>query len=202
MKKCLSVCLLSMLTQFSLAATDMDRIKALTGTCVTCHGASGNSANPIWPKIAGQNEKYLTKQMLDFKLGQEGGRFNAVMQGMVAKLSEKDIRDVAAYYASQSGSPGKAEKKYVELGQRLYRGGDRERGISACAACHGPAGRGNQDAGYPVLSGQHADYTAAQLKAYRDGSRSNDANGMMQDIAKTLTDADITAVASYISGLH
>ncbi len=169
-------------------------------TCAACHGQDGNSLNPEWPSIAGQHEKYLVDTLQAYKGGKE--RNNVLMLGQVAALSEQDMQDLAAYFAAQEPTRRMADPDLVDRGQRLYRGGDMERGISACIACHGPRGRGNPAAGYPVLAGQHATYTEAQLRAYGTEERSSDPNKMMRSIASQMTEKDIVAVASYIQGLR
>ncbi len=187
----------------SLANVDSALIakgKAKATACGACHGADGNSAIATWPKLAGQNAKYLLKQLNAFKQGAKGPRNNAIMAGQVASLSEQDLKAVSAYYASLKMSEGKTAKQYVKLGQALYRGGDLKDKIPACAACHGPQGKGNAEAGFPAIAGQWADYSIAQLKAYRDGSRSTGV--MMSAIAKNMSDKQMTAVAHYIAGLH
>lgn len=169
--------------------------------CVACHGVNGNSANPEWPSLAGQGGPYLVKQLKAFKSGE---RQNPLMTPMAQPLSDDDIEDLAAYYAQQVPTGLEADPSKVAEGQRLYRGGDPVGGIAACTACHGPSGKGMAAAGYPALQGQHATYVAAQLKAYRAGSRTTDQaqNRMMRDIANRLTDAQIDAVAQYVQGLR
>jgi cytochrome c553 len=172
-------------------------------TCAACHGADGNTPpNPVWPKLGGQSAEYLSKELLDFQLAAKGGRNNPVMVALVAGLSKTDIAELAAYYASVPLTIGAAKPELVNMGQQLYRGGDLSKGIPACAACHAPDGLGNAPAAFPVLSGQNADYISEQLKAFRAGTRANDLNHMMRDIAAKMSDSEITAVASYISGLH
>lgn len=192
-------CALLMGATLASAAGDPRAGQEKSATCTACHGADGNSASAEWPKLAGQHVGYLEKQLLEY---QDGTRANAVMQGMAAPLGEQDIADLAAYYADQTIDFGVADPDLVEMGQTLYRGGDPERGITACSACHGPTGRGNMAAKFPSLAGQHAEYTAAQLRMFRSGERNNDPNGMMQGAAINLTDAQIEAVASYIQGLR
>lgn len=205
-KLCLLVCISLGLAAQATAAGDPEAGKAKSAVCAACHGADGNSVIDVNPKIAGQHEAYLAKQLSQFKLasqtGGEKGRNNAVMNGMAAPLSEQDIADLAAYFSSQTAQPGKTPEQYVDAGAKLYRGGDESRGIAACTACHGPQGNGLGLAGFPDISGQHAAYTAAQLKSFRDGTRHNDMNGMMRDIAKKLTDKDIEILSNYIAGLH
>ncbi len=170
--------------------------------CIACHNKDGNSAFPEWPKIAGQYASYSNKQIHNFKIGKASGRANATMAGIVASLTDEDIADLGAYFASQVMSTGYAKADLVEKGQALYRGGDMERGIPACMACHGAQGLGIGSAKFPHLAGQHATYVEIQLKAFRSHERHNDLNGMMQNAAAKLTDEDIAAVASYIEGLY
>lgn len=174
-----------------------------SASCVACHGPDGNqTANPVWPKLAGQSVEYLTKELMDFKAGEKGGRNNPIMTPLATPLSTADITDLAAYYAHLPRTVGVADPKLVDLGQRLYRGGDLAKGIPACAACHSPSGLGNAPAAFPALSGQNADYIAEQLKAFRNHTRTNDLNQIMQDIAAKMNDQEIAAVASYVQGLH
>lgn len=168
--------------------------------CFACHGVNGNATNPLWPKLAGQNAGYIVKQLKDFKSGKQ--RTDPLMAGQVASLSEQDMEDLAAFFAAQKPMVGKADELTFEMGQRIYRGGNKTTGVSACMACHGPTGAGNPPARFPMLSGQNADYSAKQLKAFRAGERSNDAGKMMQNIAGNMTDKEIAAVTSYMQGLH
>ena len=181
------------------AAGDAAAGKAKAAACASCHGADGNSANPEWPKLAGQHDKYLAKQLANFKAGD---RNNPMMSPMAAPLSDQDMADLAAFFAGQTASVGKADPALVDAGEKLYRGGNATTGVAACMACHGPAGMGNPQANFPRLSGQHAAYTVNQLKAFRAGDRSNDAGKMMQNIAARMSDDEMKAVASYIEGLH
>lgn len=181
------------------AAGDAAAGKAKSVTCQACHGADGNSANPLWPKLAGQHADYLATQLADFKAGK---RKDATMGAMVAALNNADMQNLAAYYAGQATKPGAANPDLLASGEKLYRGGNSKSGVAACIACHGPKGAGNPAAKFPSLSGQHAAYVAKALKDFRSGARANDANGMMRDIAARMTDAEIKAVSSYVSGLH
>lgn len=196
------------LTSATVVAIDGDPEagKAKSITCAACHGTDGNSAIALNPKIAGQHAGYLYKQLTEFKLaGQTGGkdgRNNAVMIGMVAPLSDQDMKDLAAYYSSQELKIGAAPEELIAEGEALYRGGDAERGITSCMSCHGPAGEGMNLAGFPVVSGQHAVYTEQQLKMFRSGDRHNDLNGMMRDVAAKLSDNDIKVLSAYIEGLY
>jgi cytochrome c553 len=174
--------------------------QAKAATCIACHGPDGNSVNPEWPKIAGQHARYIAKQLKEFKAGKH--RSNALMAGMVAGLSEQDMDDLGAFYASANMSGGFAEESLVELGEKIYRGGNSASGVPACMSCHGPTGVGDPLAGFPRLAGQHATYTRAQLESFRTEARSNDPKRMMRDIALKLTPDEMAAVASYIGGLH
>lgn len=202
----LLVCLSLGLTSAVFAKGDPEAGKAKSMVCAACHGNDGNSMIPMNPKIAGQHEGYLYKQLSEFKLasqtGGKEGRNNAVMNGMAAPLSEQDMKDLAAYFSSQDLKAGETPEDVIEVGEQLYRGGDEERGITACIACHGPDGKGMGLAGFPVISGQHAEYTKSQLEMFRSGQRNNDHNGMMRDIAKKLTDEDINILSKYVAGLH
>jgi cytochrome c553 len=172
--------------------------------CAACHGADGNSTAPANPKIAGQFAEYLEKQLRDFMAGsgKEPRRKSAVMNGMVATLSDSDVQVVASYYASQTLKPAAAsDKSLAAEGQKLWRGGDAANRVPACAGCHGPSGAGIP-AQYPKLGGQYAEYVAAQLTAFRSGARANDPNGMMRGVAAHLTDEQIRAVAEYVAGLR
>lgn len=185
---------------------DAEAGKTKTATCVACHGTDGNSPLDMYPKIAGQHASYIYKQLKEFKLavetGNKQGRENAIMAGMVAGLSDQDMKDLAAYYSSQKMSAGATPEDAVAKGEQLFRAGDSERGIAACIACHGPRGVGHSLAGFPAISFQHAAYIKSQLEAFRAGTRSNDMNGMMRDVAKNLTDADIEVLSKYVGGLH
>lgn len=174
--------------------------EAKAAVCAACHGPKGNSAVPAWPKLAGQGAPYLYAQLKHFK---DGSRNNPIMAGQVAALSDQDMQDLAAYFAAQTASPGVASKDAVAVGGNIYRAGIADRGVPACAACHGPTGAGNPAAAYPHVGGQHADYSAAQLNAYRKGERKAGANGqIMAEVAAKLTDAEIAALASYLNGLQ
>ncbi len=168
-----------------------------TAVCAACHGADGNSGSPTNPKLAGQHPEYLTKQLQEFKSGK---RANPIMQGFAAQLSEQDMKNIAAWLAKQKAKPGAAkDKELVALGERIWRGGLADRNIAACAGCHSPNGAGIPSQ-YPRLSGQHADYTAAQLTSFRDGVRKN--NVQMTQVAAKLNDREIKAVSDYVAGLR
>lgn len=184
--------------------------KALTVTCSACHGADGNSVVPNFPKLAGQNEKYLIKQINDIKYKR---RPVPTMIGQVDNLSDEQIADIAAYYASQTQTPGRAADTDLELGGQVYRAGVSESGVAACIACHGARGVGNAPAGWPRLAGQHKEYIALQLRKWRTGAentleedpegRTNDGDSrIMRDVAYRMTDREIDAVANFIAGLY
>jgi cytochrome c553 len=176
---------------------DVAKGQQLAATCIACHSADGTRGAPANPIIAGQHPAYIVKQLTEFKSGK---RKNAVMQGMAAPLSEEDMRHIAAFYASKSAKTGAAKSKdTVVLGESIWRGGIVAKGVPAWAACHGPAGSGIP-AQYPRIGGQHADYTEAQMLAFRGGARGN--NAQMQAIAYKMNDAEIKAVSDYVAGLR
>tara|TARA_Y100000389_G_scaffold112717_1_gene109776 strand:- start:942 stop:1556 length:615 start_codon:yes stop_codon:yes gene_type:complete len=184
------------------AYSDVSKGKELSATCVACHGNNGISVNPVWPKLAGQNPKYLKAQLHEFKKGADGNRNNAVMYGITMSLSDSNINDLADYYASLKSNVGLTQDKYLELGRNIYRGGNMEIKMQACISCHGPNGQGNYAAAIPMLSGQHSQYTYQQLKNFQASKRSNDYNKMMRNIVHRMTDEEMKAVASYIEGLY
>ncbi|HUJ86533.1 MAG TPA: c-type cytochrome [Burkholderiales bacterium] len=172
--------------------------------CAACHGPDGNSVAPANPKLAGQFSEYLYKQLRNFKAqdGKKAERENPIMAGMVANLSEPDMRNVAAYFSEQKLRPDVArDKDLAAAGQKLYRGGNAATGVVACAGCHGPSGAGIPIE-FPHIAGQYADYVESQLKAFRSGARANDPNGMMRGVAARMTDDEIKAVAQYVAGLR
>jgi cytochrome c553 len=186
---------------------------AKAAVCGACHGADGNATDPQYPKLAGQHERYIARQLALFKTGE---RANPIMMGFAAPLSPQDMRDLGAHYAGQTAQAGMADdgeitlgpnagRKFYQPGEQLWRGGDTARAIPACAACHGPAGNGNPGPPYPRVAGQHAGYTRAQLSAFRDGAvygSGDNANAVMAGIAAQLTDEEIQSLASYIEGLY
>ncbi len=200
------------LSVFGALAADPEAAKAdpakgkaiATTVCVTCHNADGNSVIPGNPKLAGQTDSYIYKQLSNFKSvgDKKPERVNPIMNGMAAGLSDADMRNLAAYFAAQ---PRKSEvaknRETVEYGQRLYRAGDAATGLPACAACHGPTGAGIP-AQFPRISGQFSEYTEAQLRSFRSGERSNDPNKMMRMIALKMTDPEIKALSDYVAGLR
>ncbi|CAM3060340.1 c-type cytochrome [Vibrio mytili] len=199
--------ILSLLASCSVwAQGSIEAGKAKSQTCVACHGADGNSLMDMYPKLAGQHAKYLEKQLQELKLGMTSGgkqgRYDPVMSGMAMPLTDEDIADLSAYYSSLPISENSTPEDVVAKGKVLYTAGDAERGITACIACHGARGNGTELSGFPKISGQHAAYVKAQLEKFRDGSRNNDMNGMMRDIAKKLTDDDIEILSKYVGGLH
>lgn len=183
---------------------DPDAGKNKTATCVACHGADGNSAAPSFPKLAGLGEKYLLKQLMDIR---SGARPVPTMVGQLDGKSDQDLADMAAWFDSQPRSGSQADPDLVALGEKVYRSGVAERNVAACIACHSPTGKGNAPAGFPALAGQHAEYIAAQLRAYRKGyedesGRTNDGDTkIMRTNAFGLSDKEIEAVASYAAGL-
>lgn len=177
--------------------------KSKTAMCAACHGADGNSLVPMYPKLAGQSASYLVKQLTEFKLGMtsagKAGRVDPVMGGMAMALSDQDMADVAAFYASQKITAGSGSDNAI--GKKLYLGGNAEMEVTACVACHGINGKGMPSAGFPALASQNAEYLKIQLEKFRDGSRNNDLNAMMQGVAANLTDEEITALSQYMSSL-
>lgn len=211
MKQVVAAVGLVALSQIALAA-DAKNGESLAGVCGACHGADGNSPAPNFPKLAGLGEKYLFKQMKDI---QSGARPVVEMTGMLDSLSDTDLADLAAYFDSKttqlSGSDKDAQVQLgtgakvnsLALGAKVFRGGNMETLVPACTGCHSPAGTGNEPAGYPRLGGQHAAYTEKQLKDFRAGNRTNDGDNMiMRQVAAQLSDAEISALANFIAGLH
>ena len=188
------------------AKPDLAKAKQIAETiCAACHGADGNSALPANPNLAGQGAEYISRQLQHFK---EGIRVNAVMQGMVATLTPGDMVALGIYFSQQKAKPGAAkDPKLVLAGQKLYRGGDAAAAVPACAACHSPDGAGIPK-NFPRLSGQYADYTYGELKAFKSGERGNDQAGkdtegkIMWSVAQRMSDTQMKAVADYASGLR
>ena len=174
--------------------------QAKTAVCGACHGPDGNSMAPNFPKLAGQGDRYLLKQLHEIK---DGKRQVLEMTGLLANLNDQDLADIAAYYSSQKSSVGAADPALVAQGEALFRGGNLEKGMPACTGCHSPDGQGNAPAGFPHLGGQHASYIEKQLTDFREGDRTNDGDAMtMRTIAAKLSNKDIKALAQYIQGLH
>ncbi len=167
--------------------------------CQACHGATGNSANPDWPSLAGIGADYIADQLKNFK---EGKRNNPVMMPIASALTPDDMADVGAYFDTQVNTGLEADPSYWKAGEKLYRGGDKARGIPACMACHGPTGRGNEPAKFPALRGQHSVYVVKQLTDYASGARNTGPNGIMPTIAKRLSPDDMRNVAAYVQGLR
>ena len=201
--------LITSLTNPILAAGDAEAGQAKSATCMGCHGLAGNSTIPNFPKLAGQGEAYIVKQLQYFKSGE---RKNAMMAGVALSLSDQDMEDIAAYYSIQTISENSAQgsEKMIELGRKIYVGGKMDTQTTACIACHGPKGKGIPTAGFPSVAAQHADYTSSQLKAFRQYSinQQTDSDGvervneMMNNVAMGLTNEEIDALSQYIAGLH
>lgn len=185
----------------SLVDGSVDAGKAKSITCTACHGQAGNSVNPLWPNIAGQSATYVYAQLAAFK---DGSRSDPLMSAQAMLLSAEDMRNIAVYFESlPAAAQAVADPSKVDKGEALYRGGDADSGVAACLACHGPSGRGNPAASYPALQGQHATYTAKQLRDYAAGKRKSDGKTrIMREIAARLSDDDIDALSSYVQGLH
>jgi len=211
------------IAQGALANGDATAGAAKAAVCGACHGADGNSMAPNFPKLAGQGEKYLLKQIHDIQAWDKEtdpakkaktGRAVLEMTGILTNLNDQDIADIAAYFASQNTQLSGSKKEEVqvnsgilvdslELGRRTYRAGNPAAGIPACTGCHNPEGKGNIPAGFPRLSGQHPEYIEKQLHAFRNGDRTNDGDQMiMRSVAEKMSDAEIKALANYIAGLH
>lgn len=192
----------------SLVDGSIEAGKEKAATCSACHGAEGNSVNPIWPNIAGQSATYIVEQVTAFRDGasdpDNAKRYDPLMSPQSMSLSDEDIRDLAVYFESLPGAAqAVADPSTLSRAEALYRGGDVENGTAACLACHGPTGRGNPAASYPALQGQHSVYTAKQLNDYANGTRTSDgATRVMRDIAARLSQEDIDALASYVQGLR
>ena len=189
---------------------------AKAGTCAACHGLDGNPTDPQYPRLAGQNERYIARQIALFKSGERNTGMAAVMKPFADALTAQDARDIGAYFATQRAGAGVADdtlitrgpnagKKFFAVGERLFRNGDAARGIPACMACHGPAGSGNPGPAYPHLAGQQAAYTQRRLEEYRAGTtleRDPHLFFVMAAVTRQLTDEEIGALASYLQGLH
>lgn len=195
----LAAAIVGLLPNLLLAQGDAAAGQAKSALCGSCHGVDGNSPLAMNPKLAGQSAKYMVKQLQDFK---SGARAGATMAAMVLSLSDQDMEDVAAWYASQQPTVQGADPESIEVAERLYRAGNSEIAVAACSACHSPTGKGNAPAGFPSLSGQHAEYTLQQLKDFRSGARQNDGSEMMRTVTERLTDKELEALASYVSGLN
>jgi cytochrome c553 len=186
-------------SNFGLAAGNAETGATKAVVCQACHGANGNSVNPEWPSLAGLGADYISEQLKNFK---DGKRNNPVMSPNAANLSPDDMADLGAYFDSQTNTGLEADPSYWQAGEKLYRAGDKARGIPACMACHGPTGRGNEPAKFPALRGQHSVYVVKQLNDYASGTRTTGPNGIMPTIAKRLSADDIRNLASYLQGLR
>jgi len=195
----LAAAFIGLMPNLLLAQGDAAAGQAKSALCGSCHGVDGNSPLAMNPKLAGQSARYMVKQLQDFK---SGARAGAIMASMVLSLSDQDMEDIAAWYSSQQPTIQGADPESIELAERLYRAGNSEIAVAACSACHSPTGKGNAPAGFPSLSGQHAEYTLQQLKDFRSGVRQNDGSEMMRTVVERLTDKELEALASYVSGLN
>ena len=181
------------------AAGDAVTGKGKATACGACHGSDGNSVSPQFPKLAGQNASYIQAQLANFKSGK---RQNPIMSVQAKDLTDQDIQDIAAYFSGQIAHTGEADPGQEKQGEALFRYGNKDENVPACASCHSADGAGNYLMKVPSLAGQHAGYVVAQLQAYAAGTRSTDPNKMMETVAGRLTPAEMQAVASYIEGLH
>ncbi len=195
-KEILAALIVASFSSAVVAEGDVNAGKTKAVVCAACHNADGNSAIPNYPKLAGQHASYIAKQLADFK---SGARKDPIMSGMAAPLSDTDMADLAAYFASQKVSVGSADLEKTLLGKQLYNGGDKAKGVPACMACHGPNGAGNPAAKFPTLSGQHSAYVVKATQDFRSGARQHP---MMNAIADKMNDTEINAVANYINALH
>jgi cytochrome c553 len=182
------------------AAGTVEAGQAKSATCMACHGMDGNSANPEWPSLAGQHSSYIVKQLKHFKAGE---RQNVLMAPMAMILADQDMEDLAAYFSAQKLlATGETEPSKLQLGKKIYLAGIASKGVPACSGCHGPSGAGIAGAAFPRIGGQHAVYSAIQLRNYKTGARATDPNSMMRTITSRLTDDEIDAVASYLQGMR
>lgn len=197
----------AMVSSIAFAGGDTAAGQSKAAMCTACHGANGNSVVANFPKLAGQGEKYLIKQLKDIK---SGSRKVVEMTGLLNAYSDQDLADIAAYYASKNIQMAGAKEENLDRGESLYRGGNIETGVPACTGCHSPTGQGNAPAGYPAIGGQFAQYTAKQLRAFRTGAhdpendtaRTNDGDArVMRGVAAHMSDVEIEAVANFIAGL-
>jgi cytochrome c553 len=190
---------LSGLISFAANAADAEAGKAKSAACAACHGVDGNSSNPMWPSLAGQHASYVYKQLSDFK---ESRRINASMSGMVAGLSDDDMKNLAAYYETQNPRPVAFDGELIVKGESIYRGGITETGVAACMGCHSPGGKGNGPAGWPSLKGQYPEYIVTQLQAFKQGARANDPGKMMRNLVGRMSEMEMKAVAAYVAGIQ
>ena len=197
-----AIFLMVLISAQAYAKGDAAAGQAKSAICAACHGMDGNSTVPTWPKLAGQHEQYLVRQV---QLIKSGARMVPEMAGIVPGLSDQDLEDISAFFASQTNSGGVADESMIEMGERIYRAGNADSGVPACMACHGPAGEGNPLSGYPALSGQHSVYVAKALTKFRAGENWGEKDApsqVMNGSAAELSDEEIQAVSSYIQGLH
>ena len=194
-----NLCLLTTTASLALAKGDPEAGKTKAAQCAGCHGADGNSPAAAFPKIAGQGEKYLLKQLQEIK---DGTRPVAQMAGQLDGMNDQDLENLASYFASQTMSGSAAKQDLVDMGASVFRAGIKEQGIASCTGCHSPTGAGNAPAGFPRLSGQHADYIELQLLMFQKGERNNDSDSVMRSIAERMTAQEIKAVSSYASGVR
>ncbi len=187
------------LTAFTANAADIEAGKTKSAVCAACHGVDGNSSNPIWPSLAGQHASYTYKQLVDFK---EGRRVNASMTGMVALLTDEDMKNLAAYYESLTPKGAAFDSEVIAKGESIYRGGITETHVAACMGCHSPSGKGNGPAAWPSLAGQHPQYVVTQLQHFKEGLRDNDPGKMMRNLVVRMSDAEMEAVANYVAGIR
>jgi len=183
----------------AFAAGSVEAGQAKSATCMACHGMDGNSLSPEWPNLASQHPAYIERQIKAFKSGE---RQNDLMSPMAMIVTDEDAADLAAFFSSQKVRGGETDPAKLALGQRVYRAGNVQKGVMACAGCHGPTGLGNPLAGYALIQGQHSVYVANQLRAYKAGTRTTDPNQMMRNMAAQLSDEEIEAVAAYVQGLR
>jgi len=203
-KLTLAFCIVTLGNPTAIAATNLTGDAAVGKTksamCAGCHGADGNSMNPLWPKLAGQHASVIVQQLKNF---QSEDRKDPTMSPMAAPLSEPDMLNLGAYFEGQTTTIGSASIDLVELGQKIYRGGNKETSVAACISCHGPRGHGDPAAKYPAVNGQYANYTLKQLQDYKSGARKPAANAaIMRDIALKMSEDEMKAVADYMQGLH
>jgi len=181
-----------------MAAGDAQHGQTLSQPCIACHTEDGNSVNGIWPKLAGQHPEYIVTQLQNFKQGPKGPRNVPLMYAQAMNLSDQDMQDLAAYFSSQQMTPGMAKADMMDLGEQIYRAGNLQTGVSACIACHGPDGLGNGPGKFPRVAAQHTEYLVQQMQNFKSGAR---VASRMNAIVKRMTDDEINAVSSYMSGL-
>src|SRR6202042_2355563 len=189
----------TLITSSALPAPSVEAGATKAATCQACHGANGNSTNPEWPSLAGLGADYIADQLNNFKTGK---RASPVMMPMTANLTADDMADLGVYFDSLTNTGLEADPSFWQAGEKLYRGGDKGRGIPACMACHGPTGRGNEPAKFPALRGEQSVYIAKQLNAYAAGTRPPGPGGIMPLIAKRLTADDVRNLSSFVQGLR